>query len=140
MTAAANTLRLIAEQLNSLCQKRATGELIVGNSQSQGRIHLLSGRLLYSTSGIHSTRRWNRITQRLVPQWVPDPGELDDARMWEYQLLYQGITHRQLSVVQAKSIIRAIAQEVFFDLGCYSNATIQWQESSRSVSETALSL
>lgn len=140
MTAAANTLKSIAEQLNSLCQKRATGELVVGNSQCQGRIHLLSGRLLYATSGMHGTRRWNRITQRLVPQWIPDPGDLNDAHMWEYQLLYQGITHKQLTVVQAKSVIRAIAQEVFFDLGCYNNVTVEWREGQRSASEMALSL
>lgn len=140
MTAAANTLRLIAEQLNVLCQKRATGELIVGNSQAKGRIHLLSGRLLYATAGIHETRRWNRITQRLMPQWIPNPNDLHDAHMWEYQLLYQGITHKQITVVQAKSVIRAIAQEVFFDLGCYNNVSIEWQEDTRNATEMALSL
>ena len=140
MTATANTLKLIAEQLSALCQKRATGELVVGNSQTKGRIYLLSGRLLYAQAGLHETRRWNRITQRLTPQWIPNPGDLHDAHMWEYQLLYQGITNKQISVVQAKAIIRAIAQEVFFDLGCYGNATVEWQEDSRNPTEMALSL
>lgn len=140
MTTTTNTLKVIAEQLNVLCQKRSTGELIVGNSQTQGRIYLLSGRLLYAQAGIHETRRWNRITQRLVPQWMPNPGDLHDAHMWEYQLLYQGITHKQITVVQAKAIIRAIAQEVFFDLGCYSKATVSWQDDSRNATEMALSL
>jgi len=140
MTAAANTLRLITEQLNVLCQKRATGELVIGNSQCKGRIHLLSGRLLYATAGMHETRRWNRITKRLLPQWIPNPGDLQDAHLWEYQLLYQGITNKQISVVQAKAVIRAIAQEVFFDLGCYSNVTVEWKEDTRNVTEMALSL
>lgn len=140
MTAAANTLKLIAEQLNVLCQKRATGELVIGNSQTKGRIHLLSGRLLYASSGVHGTRRWNRIIKRLVPEWTPNPGELNDAHLWEYQLLYQGISNKQLSVTQAKAVIRAIAQEVFFDLGCYSNATVEWKEDSRNATEMALSL
>ncbi|AFY38021.1 response regulator receiver protein [[Leptolyngbya] sp. PCC 7376] len=140
MTATVNTLKLIAEQLNVLCQKRATGELVIGNSQTKGRIYLLSGRLLYAKAGIHETRRWNRITKRLVPDWIPNPKELHDAHMWEYQLLYQGINHKQITVVQAKAIIRAIAQEVFFDLGCYGNATIEWQENSKQATEIALSL
>lgn len=140
MTAAGNTLKMIADQLNSLCQKRATGELVIGNSQYQGHIHLLSGRLLYATAGIHSTRRWNRIIQRLVPQWIPNPGELHNANMWEYQLLYQGITNKQLTVTQAKAIIRAIAQEVFFDLGCYPEAKIEWKEGQNNATEIALSL
>lgn len=140
MTAADNTLKIIADQLNALCQKRATGELVIGNSQYQGHIHLLSGRLLYATAGIHSTRRWNRITQRLAPQWIPDPGELHNANMWEYQLLYQGITHKQLTVMQAKSMIRAIAQEVFFDLGCYADTKIEWRDGEKNATEIALSL
>lgn len=140
MTAAGNTLKTIADQLNSLCQKRATGELVIGNSHYQGHIHLLSGRLLFATAGIHSTRRWNRITQRLAPQWIPNPGELHNTNMWEYQLLYQGITNKQLSVTQAKGIIRAIAQEVFFDLGCYPEAKIEWHEGQKNATEIALSL
>ncbi len=140
MTAAGNTLNFIADQLNQLCQTRATGELIVGNSQYQGHIHLLSGRLLHATAGIHSTRRWNRITQRLAPQWTPNPQDLISSQMWEYQLLYQGITTKQLTVMQAKAIIRAIAQEVFFDLGCYADATIEWHETQSNATEIALSL
>ncbi|BAW97725.1 two component response regulator [[Synechococcus] sp. NIES-970] len=140
MTAAGNTLNLIADQLNHLCQTRATGELIVGNSQYQGHIHLLSGRLLHATAGIHSTRRWNRITQRLAPQWRPNPQELNSPHMWEYQLLYQGITTKQLTVMQAKAIIRAIAQEVFFDLGCYPDAKVEWNENQKNATEIALSL
>ncbi|MEB3224607.1 MAG: response regulator, partial [Synechococcus sp.] len=140
MTAAGNTLNLIADQLSHLCQTRATGELIVGNSQYQGHIHLLSGRLLHATAGIHSTRRWNRITQRLAPQWHPNPRELSSPQMWEYQLLYQGITNKQLTVMQAKGIIRAIAQEVFFDLGCYPEAKVEWHENQKNATEIALSL
>lgn len=140
MTAAGNTLHLIADQLSHLCQTRATGELIVGNSQYQGHIHLLSGRLLHATAGIHSTRRWNRITQRLAPQWTPNPRELSSPQMWEYQLLYQGITNKQLTVMQAKGIIRAIAQEVFFDLGCYPDAKVEWHENQKNATEIALSL
>lgn len=140
MTAAGNTLNLIADQLNHLCQNRATGELVVGNSQYEGHIHLLSGRLLHATAGIHSTRRWNRITQRLAPQWNPNPRELSSPHMWEYQLLYQGITTKQLTVMQAKGIIRAIAQEVFFDLGCYPEAKVEWQENQKNATEIALSL
>ncbi|MBV5261058.1 response regulator [Synechococcus moorigangaii CMS01] len=140
MTAAGNTLNLIADQLNQLCQTRATGELIVGNSQYQGHVHLLSGRLLHATAGIHSTRRWNRITQRLAPQWMPNPQELSSPHMWEYQLLYQGITTKQLTVMQAKGIIRAIAQEVFFDLGCYPDAKVEWHENQKNATEIALSL
>lgn len=140
MTAAGNTLKMIADQLNALCQKRATGELVIGNSQYQGHIHLMSGRLLYTTAGIHPTRRWNRITQRLAPQWVPNPGELHNANMWEYQLLYQGISNKQLTVVQAKSMIRAIAQEVLFDIGCYPDVKIEWRDGEKTATEIALSL
>jgi chemotaxis family two-component system response regulator PixG len=75
-----------------------------------------------------------------LPQWIPNPGDLQDAHLWEYQLLYQGITNKQISVVQAKAVIRAIAQEVFFDLGCYSNVTVEWKEDTRNVTEMALSL
>lgn len=126
MTAACIKLTEIAEQLNVLCQKRATGELIIKNSGGQGGIHLLSGRLLYATAGIHPVRRWERALKQHCPNWIPDASQINDPEMWEYQLLYQGIVHKQISVTQAKAVIRSVSQEVFFDLGCYEDYETHW--------------
>lgn len=131
----------IAEQLNTLCQKRATGDLVVNNNAGKGHIHLLSGRLLYATAGSHPVRRWERALRRHCPNWTPDPSTLTSPRLWEYSLLHQGITHNQITVPQAKSVIRTVAQEVFFDLGCSPLCEGEWQGDDHSPStELALSL
>lgn len=140
MTAASNQLNEIAGKLSSLCKNRATGELLINSSHGQGKIHLLSGRLLYATAGNHPVRRWQRVLKKQCPEWIIETPGLPNLDLWQYQLLQQGITQKNINVAQAKSVIRAIAQEVFFDLGADEDYEVIWSDSKSGDTELALSV
>jgi two-component system, chemotaxis family, response regulator PixG len=140
MTATYLKLMELAETLDTLCKKRATGEIVLKNSLGEGKLHLLSGRLLFANNGIHPVRRWQRAIKQNCPNWYPDYSKIVNENLWEYQLLYQGILQKELSVTQGKAVIRSIAQEIFFDLGFCSDCTLNWVEGSSAQTELALSL
>jgi two-component system, chemotaxis family, response regulator PixG len=140
MTAPSLKLIELAETLDSLCKKRATGELHLKHPSGDGKLHLLSGRLLFAIAPTHPIRRWYRALHQHCPQWTPDLSQKTHDNLWEYQLLYDGIMKKQISVTQAKAVIRSIAKEVFFDLGSNQECTLHWIEGSPSDTELVLSL
>jgi two-component system, chemotaxis family, response regulator PixG len=142
MTRAKSKLLELANQLDDLCKKRATGELIIKNADGEGKILLLSGRLLFATDGLHSVRRWHRAIKQYCPQWkTPSIENKENNNLpWEYQLLYQGIKEKQLQVDEAKKVIRAIAKEVFFNIACSVNSEFFWQDTTMVKTQVSLSL
>ncbi|NES81600.1 MAG: response regulator [Moorea sp. SIO2B7] len=134
-------LKELSETLDTLSKDRGTGNLIIRNNELEGNLHLVSGRLLYATSWSHPVRRLHRALKQHCPKWVPDTSQLDDENLWEYQLLYQGIRKKQLSVQQAKAVIRTIVREVFFDIGYCKDCNYQWVgEDQESDTQISLSL
>jgi len=140
MTGANSKLLELAHQLDDLCKKRSTGELILTNANGEGKLHLLSGRLLFATDGFHPVRRWKRNIRQFCPKWQPDFSKIENNLLWEYELLHQGVRDKTLQVNEAKTVIRAIAKEVFFNIACGNQWQFHWQSESSSETELSLSL
>lgn len=142
-----STLSKLAQNIALLSQKRATGEWLLTSSdtlqsntlpESQWKLYFYHGRLLYATGGFHRCRRWQRALKQHRPDFVPKGGSLEEP--WEYQLLNLGVTQKQLSVTQAKAIIRTTVQEVLFFLACHPVTSSRWSPRKQSNSEIFLSL
>lgn len=143
-----STLSKLAQNILLLSQKRATGEWLLFFSdtlqsdtlpEGQCRVYFYHGHLLYATVGFHRWRRWQRALRQHCPDFVPQGASLDNEP-WEYHLLNLGVTQKQLSVTQAKAVIRTTTQEVLFFLASHSVTSSRWSPAKKSNSEIFLSL
>jgi len=129
-----NLTRLIQE-LNDF-SKHGNGELILQNSQAFWTLYLVRGQLLYPKSKEHPVRRWNRaINQhRSSWHWRSDYSQFSDSQSWECQLLDRGLSQKQLSLIQAKLIIRSLVQECLFELTPYTDLNRDWKPTQTTIS------
>lgn len=129
-----NLTRLIQE-LNDY-SKHGNGELILKNSQAFWTLYLVRGQLLYPKSKHHPVRRWNRaINQhRSNWHWRADYSQFSDNPSWECQLIDRGLSQKQLSLIQAKLIIRSLVQECLFELTPYTDLDRDWKPTQTAIS------
>lgn len=132
-------IRLI-EQLEKLGKQRTLGELTLSNQRVVWKIYLVYGQLLYATDGVHPVRRFYRALKSHCPNYVVELYQESDYQPWEYQLLEQGIKQKQLSLIQAKLMIRTIVQECFFELSGYTDLESNWQPSQETTSTLGMGL
>ena len=111
-----------------LKKNQYTGKLLL--KEPKGKVwtfYLYLGRVIYSTGGDHSVRRWRRNLLACVPEFAPvfaqkirqaieaaNPQQL--AICWEYELLQIWIEQGEINREQVTQIIRAIITEIFFDI------------------------
>ncbi|MFB2917702.1 response regulator [Aerosakkonema funiforme] len=133
-----STLPKLAQNIALLSQKRATGEWLLNSSNSEWKLNFYRGRLLCTPGGVHRCRRWQRALKQHCPDFVPEETDLNEP--WEYQLLNFGISQKQLSITQAKAVIRTMAEEVLFSLACHSVTGSRWLPSKQPNVEILLSL
>jgi len=131
-------MRLIGltEELHNLSKHSSDGELILRNHTDAWSLHIFSGQLLYATDGVHPVRRWIRALKQHHPNWNwgVDSSLLANNKSWECQLLLQGLSQKQLSLIQAKLVIRSIAQECLFELSSYTDLKSEWKPSQKATS------
>ncbi|WP_293130589.1 response regulator [Okeania sp. SIO3I5] len=132
----------LAEYLDGLSQRSATGKVLLNSPAKEGQINLFYGRLLYATSPIHRVRRWERRVRLYCPEWHPITSQLlsDPDKPWEYLLLYEGITKNQITISQAKAVIRTVTLEILFSMSPYPELTHEWEGNPNSKSELSLGL
>lgn len=132
----------LASEIDILSQKMATGNLVLNSHAEAGKLQLFYGRLLYATSDCHRVRRWQRAIALHCHNWNPTPSQLlwDQDKPWEYLLLYDGISQNQITISQAKAVIRTVALEVLFSLSRYADLTNQWEPEFDGKSELSLGL
>ncbi len=135
-------INLLVEKLDRRCQSMETGNLVVTTHAKVGRLHLFYGRLLYVTGDFHRVRRWQRALHQYSPDWEPETQgfSFEPEKPWEYQLLYQGVGHDQLTLTQAKVIIRQVTLEVVFSLARYADLSYDWEPYDEVKSELSLGL
>lgn len=122
----------LIEELENL-SKLSDGELILHNDTVVWNLHLVRGKLLYATDKIHPVRRWNRALKQQCPNWnwSVDSSELLDNQSWQCQLLTQGFNQKQLSLIQAKLVIRNVIQECLFELSNCTDLNSEWKPSQK---------
>ncbi|WP_413160576.1 response regulator [Capilliphycus salinus ALCB114379] len=132
----------LAQELDRRCQRMATGDLCFSTHDKQGRFHLFYGRLLYVTGEFHRVRRWKRAVLKYCPDWQPSSALLsfDQNKPWEYQMLYEGVAREQITLTQAKVVIRQVCLEVLFCLARYTDISFSWEPYSEEQSQLSLGL
>ena len=135
-------LMKLAQKVDILGQRKATGTLILNSPAKEGQLNLFYGRLLYTTSDIHRVRRWERGVRLHCPDWNTTTSQIqsDPDKPWEYLLLYDGISKNQITIAQAKAVIRTVTLEILFSISRYPDLTHQWEENHDSKSELSLGL
>ncbi|NEP07265.1 MAG: hypothetical protein F6K34_22145 [Okeania sp. SIO4D6] len=136
-----NKIIKLAQEIDILSQRMATGNLLLNSHAKQGNIYIFYGRLLYTTGNFHRVRRWQRGIELHCPKWKPITLQLSDQeKPWEYILLYDGITRDEITLYQAKKVIRTVTLEILFSLSLYVDLTCQWEQSPDKKSELSLGL
>ena len=110
-----------------LKEQRFSGEVVVSDRlATKWNFHLYLGRIVYTTGGEHSVRRWRRNLAHYFPQLVASlKSELkllqtiDTAKIaisWDYHLLCLWVEQQKVEREQAIAAIRAATTEVLFDI------------------------
>lgn len=121
----------ITYDLLNLHQQRATGELVINQSNLPGvqwHLYFYLGRLVFATGGVHPVRRWHRALQHHCPDcyksgWLSQVKPVGDV--WEADVLSQAIQQQKITAAQAKAVVHSIIQEVVF--GCVEQQSLETQ-------------
>ncbi|MGB3240429.1 MAG: response regulator [Geitlerinemataceae cyanobacterium] len=123
-------------KLSSLIQEKATGKLVLISPRERWSIYLLRGQLLFAVGDRHRVRRWSRAIEQHCKHFQFNAERFTDSKLWEYQILHQGVAQGQLSLQQAKSVLASILGEIFFKIVEGKELKIQWQKTLKDPSST----
>lgn len=141
MTTPTERLETLSKELDSISKQMTSGELILNSHAKEAKLHIFYGRLLYSTADFQRVWRWKRAIQQYCPNWGGKPlAPLSPNQPWEYQLLYQGVSKKQIGITQAKAVIRRVAFEILFCLSRYPDLSYELQPKEASKSDLSLGL
>lgn len=130
----------LANTLSIVSQKQVTGKLSVAHGNQEWQLYFLFGHLLYASGGLHPNRRWYRAVKKHCPNFKFEVNQLTNVQLWEYKLLQTAISDRQITLSQAKAILRTISEEVFFGIISQPGLTRRWHPQKHSTSPTTLNL
>jgi chemotaxis family two-component system response regulator PixG len=118
----------LTNDLNKLI-KDSDGELILGSNTDFWTLRICQSQLLYATDEFHPVRRWDRALKQHLSKWnwSVEFSKLLDNQLWQCQLLEQGLSQKQLSLIQAKLVIRSVIQECLFELSSYIDFKSDWK-------------
>ncbi|NER29594.1 MAG: response regulator [Symploca sp. SIO1C4] len=119
------------EQLSA----RADGELLIYHGEDRWRLHIIRGKLLYAADELHPVRRLQRALKQHCPRWnwSTQSYHFSNDKFWQCHLLDQGIQQKQLSLIQAKLVIRSVLLECLFELSSYPDLKSDWKPSQKPI-------
>jgi chemotaxis family two-component system response regulator PixG len=111
-------LKTLIENLYLQGEVNGSEPVICSKRIATWNFHTFHSKLLYPSDETHGVRRWHRALKRHCPKWNwwNEFSQLTDHQLWECQLLDRGVQKKQISLIQAKLVVRAIAQECLFEL------------------------
>ncbi|QIZ71219.1 response regulator [Oxynema aestuarii] len=121
----------LEKKLIALGQQKATGRLVLAQGDRQWTFYFFLGHLLYATGGPHRVRRWERALKLYCPNFSVDANKVSNTNLWEYQVLQEAVLQEQLTLNQAKALLRSILKEVLFSLRNDPDFSIRWIASTR---------
>ncbi|NEQ75027.1 MAG: response regulator [Okeania sp. SIO2C9] len=130
----------LANTLSIVSKKQVTGKLSVAHGNQEWQLYFLFGHLLYASGGLHPTRRWYRAVKKHCPNFKFEVNQLTNVQLWEYKLLQTAISDNQITLSEAKAILRTITEEVFFAIISQAGLTRRWHPQKHSTSQTTLNL
>lgn len=114
----------------------STGELVITPdrpSTPAWKLYFYLGRLVYATGGSHRVRRWYRALRQHAPGFQLaeliqnlNGADLVNREPWEMQLVGHALTKTKLNLEQAKAIIQASTQEVFYAMIEQKKPKLDW--------------
>lgn len=120
-------IELLYTQISSLIQEKATGKLVLASARDRWFLYFLRGQILFVVGDRHRVRRWSRAIKQHCQSFQFNAEQVANSKLWEYQLLHQGVAKGQLSLPQAKSALNTILGEVFFQIFGCEDLKSQWQ-------------
>ncbi len=115
----------LTKELDRLFGEKATGELILTSDRLTITLYFLAGRLQYPVDKTARMRRWKRSLFQHCREWTP-PTQILNSQPWEYDFLYQGMSKSGLTLEQAKSVIKTVAEECFYELALAKGVKSEW--------------
>ncbi|MFM7572424.1 MAG: response regulator, partial [Snowella sp.] len=115
----------LTKDLDRLHQEKATGEMILSYRDMSITLYLLAGRLQYAVDKNYRVRRWKRATLQYCRDWQM-PTQMLNSQPWEYDFLYQGLSKSQITLEQAKAIIKSVTEECLYEMGLMAQAEKKW--------------
>lgn len=115
----------LTKDLDRLHQEKATGEMILSYRDMSITLYLLAGRLQYAVDKNYRVRRWKRATLQHCRDWQI-PTQMLNSQPWEYDFLYQGLSKSQITLEQAKAIIKSVTEECLYEMGLMAQAEKKW--------------
>lgn len=119
--------QFLSARLSSLSQEQATGKLVLTHRGDRWFFYLFRGQLLFVVDDRYRVRRWIRAIEQHCNPFKFNVERISHSKLWEYQLLHQGVARGQLTLSQAKAAIGSIASEIFFKIAGCEDWKIQWQ-------------
>ncbi|HEY9848500.1 MAG TPA: response regulator [Leptolyngbyaceae cyanobacterium] len=120
-------LTKLEQQIFTINQKQATGELVLGNKTTQWRLCFFLGQLIYSVEETHRVRRWQRALKRHCPNWKVENRPVSNHEIWECQLLHYGMAKGELTAAQVKAVVREITEEVVLSITRLGTGNGYWR-------------
>jgi two-component system, chemotaxis family, response regulator PixG len=126
----------LIEEIYKPGESLSNNQMILSNRVETLNFHILGSKLLYVADASHNVRRWNRAIQQHCPKWNwrSEFSRLANDNLWECQLLDRGVQQKQISLIQARLVIRNIIQECLFELSNRTSFQEDWKTSSIIVS------
>lgn len=135
-----SNLMYISNKIEELITQKSSGVLKVSyQGKLSLNIYLYSGRLQYIVDEKHRVRRWQRSIKRNCPNWkVLEMWPENEP--WEYELLAQGISQKELTLTQVKAVINGVAKECLFEVCQQEKIDLFWEPLERQRSALAYCL
>ncbi|MGB7444335.1 MAG: response regulator [Coleofasciculaceae cyanobacterium] len=129
------TPTILAQEIDRIGKYEA-GELTICNHGLVWNLQLHDGKLLYAKDDLHPVRRLTRALKQHCSNWdwTIQSRQSAENQPWEYHLLDQGISEKQLSLIRAKLVIRSILEECLFELSSYTEFNSDWKPGSKEIS------
>jgi chemotaxis family two-component system response regulator PixG len=115
----------LTKNLDRLHQEKATGEMILSYQDMSVTLYFLAGRLQYAVDKNYRVRRWKRAANQYCRNWQM-PTQMLNSQPWEYDFLYQGLSKSQITLEQAKAIIKSVTEECLYEMGLMTQAEKKW--------------
>ncbi|MCS7147093.1 MAG: response regulator [Geminocystis sp.] len=113
------------EKIENIYREKASGKLLLQEENGDTKtVFFHRGVLQYTVCKFTRRRRWQRAVATKYPQYATGYFE---GQLWEYELLRRGVVKKEITLLQAKSVISQVTEECLLELCLSGGVTWEWQ-------------